>query len=92
MRDPERIRRRGTKLTILEAIRFDNLLRLVDDIRHVDTDNVLCARLYGKHAEDARPAPNVEHRFPTENVRTVRHCVFIRHRPYFIFEHLLVDA
>lgn len=54
-----------------QAVHLDDLLGLVDDGGHVDTDNVLRASLGGEHAEDGGTAANVEDDLVLEDVGVV---------------------
>jgi hypothetical protein len=61
------------------------------DGRRTHPDDVLRAGLGGEHAEDAGPAPHVEHRLAREQVAVVHDRGPVRARADVVLEHLLVD-
>jgi len=53
---------------VIELVVLDDLLRLLGDLRVLDGDDCLRARLGGEHRQDARAAADVENDFIFEQV------------------------
>ena len=52
-------------------------------------DDALCARLGGKHAQDARAAAHVQHRLARKEVLVAHDGVHVAARAHLVLEHLL---
>ena len=96
-----------TRTVLREAVGPDNLLRLVQDVGHVDTDNKLGSSLGREHGEDTgstadlslvplttvRPnEAHVEHSLALEQVRVLHDGVSVAKRSDGVLQHLLVDT
>jgi hypothetical protein len=77
---------------VLKAVVLHDLPRLLRDRRALDADHAFGPGLCGKHAEDARAAPNVQHRLALEEVAVGEDGVHVGARAHRVLEHLLVDA
>jgi len=80
------------RLTITEAILLDDDLGLVDDVAHVNTNDLLGSSLGGEHAKNTGTTADVEDRLALEQVRVVHDGVAVRQGADLILEHLLVDT
>jgi hypothetical protein len=78
--------------TVFESIGLYNLLCLIDDVRHINPDDMFRASLDSEHAENGSSTPNIQHRLATEEVRVVVHGVTIRQCTDFILQHFFVNT
>lgn len=79
-------------LTVVEAVGINDLLGLVENVGHVDTDNLLGTSLRGKHGEDTGTAADIENDLVLEQVLVLDDGIAVRHGADLILKHLLVDA
>ena len=77
---------------VVQLVHAHDLLRLVNNAAAVHADDALGARLGGKHAQDARAAPHVQHHLPLEEVGVLDNAVHVGARAHLVLQHLLVDA
>jgi len=77
---------------VRKAIGLDNFLCLVNDVGHVDANNVLRTGLSSKHTQNTCTTSNIQHSLVLEQMGVVDHGITVRPRPNTVLQHLFMDA
>lgn len=97
-----------SRTVLSETVCPDNHLRLIEDVRHVNTNDKRRSSFRGEHGQDTRSASDlshehyawmtrfkiayIEHSLSLEEMRVLHNCISVREGSNGVFEHLLVDT